>query len=136
MRLAVPIILRGQQKVYTVILTVLFGAIICNLVISWIYLRTVTIANNDSRETMQIMSFLGVGARLTTATNVTCRITIFIADMIVVSLRSGLCGTWLSHWGLLQVWRCYTLWARSKMLLFMFTPLIATEAGPSQAQCF
>ncbi|KAF5318507.1 hypothetical protein D9619_011043 [Psilocybe cf. subviscida] len=105
----IPIILRGQQKIYTVILTFLFGAIIFNLVISWIYLRAMTITHDDSRETMENVFFSGFSNRLTTTTNVTCRITIFIADMIVV-------------------WRCYTLWARSKILLIMFTPLIATEA--------
>ncbi|KAF5327409.1 hypothetical protein D9619_003954 [Psilocybe cf. subviscida] len=102
-----PILRTGQEKVYAAVLTLIFMAITANLATSWKMLRVALILNNDTRFSMAKTILVGNAADRVVL-NFTSRSAILLADIIMI-------------------WRCYTLWARNKRLLLIFSLLLLGE---------
>ncbi|KAF5327292.1 hypothetical protein D9619_003915 [Psilocybe cf. subviscida] len=103
-----PILLDGQRKVYATTLMLLFGAVIVDLATSWGFLRYGMIVHDDDWGTIE--DFIDGNQTIHNVITASSRIAIFLADVILV-------------------WRCYSLWASSRLLLLVFFPLFAGEAG-------
>ncbi|KAF5327293.1 hypothetical protein D9619_003914 [Psilocybe cf. subviscida] len=99
----------GGRKVYATVLTLLFGAIIVNTAVYWHIVRDIMIVHDDNLSTILEETDAKLATTIVVLT-VTSDIAIFIADGILI-------------------WRCYTLWAQSSLLLLVFSPLFIAEAA-------